>query len=80
MSEINLKQIVDVITSYITIVSDLKAGKNLERHLKDVEGAMIEVDASIKTEKANGRTETPGLYRVRQELEHLKCMILDKIS
>ena len=60
---------------YLAVAKEIAEGKNLERHLKDIEGEIAKVEASIAREKK----PTPNLDSIKNNLYYLKWQILERL-
>ena|GEM_PF-3327709 len=63
---------------YASIYKDILENKNLEKHLKDVEDAIMDLDEIIKKERT-GDKPTPALDDVKNDFYFLKYQILERI-
>lgn len=74
---IDYNQIEKVIGLYKVVLTDIRNNENLQKHEKDVDSAISEVEISINSAKANG-TPFVELEKLKNELYYLKYEILER--
>ena len=67
-----------ILKIYTNVLSDILQNKNLDHHLKDVEGALLEVEELINNAKVKNE-RTIGFENLKNELCFLKYQILERI-
>jgi hypothetical protein len=63
---------------YKQILSDVLQNKNLEKHLKDVDGAIDELKDILSSERVKKGKPTPLLDDVLNDFYYLKYQILER--
>ncbi|MEX6689242.1 hypothetical protein QTN47_17160 [Danxiaibacter flavus] len=72
------QQAENVRSAYKRVFMDVMQNISLEEHLKDIEGAIEEIDISIAKERDNGG-KTTSLESVKNDLFYLKWQILERL-